>query len=169
MKNHTKIETSKPDKTTLKKIQELRIFVDFVSNLEFATEDNKTKAKEIKYLIENIHNYKTHRNWNICLDIYDREIQNGIKSEGIYWRKWSVFFENEMLEIVAESNHTTEDLGHYGDDFCYYGTLLFAENIKEQRTYFDVDINEFIKDSMNYEKYVTDSLNDLKIDIDIWE
>ncbi|WP_347175563.1 hypothetical protein [Polaribacter uvawellassae] len=169
MENQGKIETWKPDESTFSKIQELKKFVDFVANLEFASEKEKRKAKEIKYLIENIHNPKTHKNWNVCLDIFDREIQDGIENEGYYWRKWSVYFEMESLEIEAETNHTADDLGHYGDDFFYYGTIYFGKEIKGQRIYMDVDINEFIKDSLNYKKYITESLNDIEIDIDIWE
>ena len=169
LENQGKIETWKPDETTFNKIQELKKFVDFVANLEIATEDDKIKAKEIKYLIENINNSETHKNWNVCLDIFDREIQNGSKKEGFYWRKWSVYFEIESLEIEAESNHTADDLGHYGDDFCFYGAIYFRKDLNGQRIYLDVDISEFIKDSMNFKKYITESLNEIEIDIDVWE
>lgn len=78
LKNQGEIKTWQPDETTFNKIQELKQFVDFVANLEFSTEKDKTKAKEIKYLIENIHN---HKNWNLSLSIFAPEIQNGIKKE----------------------------------------------------------------------------------------
>lgn len=71
------------------------------------------------------------------------------------------------LEIEAKSNHTSDDLGHFGNDFCYYGMVYFGKNIKGQRVYIEVDIDEFIQDAMNYEKYITESLNDIEIDIDI--
>jgi hypothetical protein len=169
LENQEKSETWKPDETTFNKIQKIKKFVDFVANLDFVNDENKLKAKEIKYLIENINNPETHKNWNVCLDIFDREIQNGIGKEGFYWRKWSVYFEIEKLEIEAESNHTADDLGHYGDDFCYYAVIYFGKDTKGQRTYMDVDINEFIKDSMNYKNYITESLNDIEVDIEIWE
>lgn len=169
LKNQGAIKTWQPDETTFNKIQELKQFVDFVANLEFSTEKDKTKAKEIKYLIENIHNPKNHKNWNVCLSIFAPEIQNGIKKEEFYWRKWSVFFEMESLEIVAESKHTADDFGHYGDSFYYYGAIYFSKDIKGQRIYMDVDISEFISDSLNFTKYITASLNEIDVDIDVWE
>jgi hypothetical protein len=169
LKNQEKIEAWKPDEVTFNKIQDLKKFVDFVSSLDFATKENKIKAKEINYLIENIHNSVTHKEWNVCLDIFDPEIQKGIRKEGFYWRKWSVYFEMGSLEIEAESSHTANPLGHYGDDLYYYGAICFNHKIKGRRVYMDVDIKEFINDSLNFKKYITDSLFEIDIDIDIWE
>lgn len=169
MENQKKLETWKPDETTFNKIQELKKFVDFVANLEYATKEDKTKAKEIKYLIENINNLETHKDWNVCLDIYDRKIQYGIEKEGFYWRKWSVYFEMESLAIEAETKHTADDLGHYGTDFCFYGSINFRKDINGQRIYMEDDISEFIKDAMNFKKYITESLNEIEVDIDVWE
>lgn len=73
------------------------------------------------------------------------------------------------MVIEAESKHTADVLGHYGDDFCYYSEIHLGEDSKIQGAYMNVDISEFIKDSMSYEKYITDSLNDIEIDIDIWD
>ncbi|WP_143744252.1 hypothetical protein [Polaribacter tangerinus] len=169
MENQGKTETWKPDETTFNKIQEIKKFVDFAANLDFVNDENKLEGKEIKYLIENINNPETHKNWNVCLDIFDPEIQKGIEKEGFYWRKWSVYFEIEKLEIEAESNHTADALGHHGDDFCYYGAIYFGKDTKGQRIYMDVDIKKFIKDAMNYKNYITEPLTDIEVDIDIWE
>ena len=159
----------KPDKNIFNEIQKLKKFVDFVANLEFSYEDAKETAKQINCLIENIHNPKTHKDWGVFLNIFDREVQEGIKKEGFYLRNWSVSFESESLEIRAKSSHTAADgWEHYGDDFFYYGSIYFGEDINDQTIYMDVDLEEFIKDAKNYEKYITESLNDVEIDIEIW-
>jgi len=169
LEKQDKLETWEIDEAIFNKIQELKIFIDFVCSLKLATKENKIKAKEIKFLIENINNPETYKDWNVCLDIFDREIQFGNEKTGFYWRKWSVFFELESLEIKAESNHTDDYLGHYGDDFCYYGTICFGKDVKGEGIYMNVDISEFIQDAKNYKEYITESLNDIEIDIDIWE
>ncbi len=168
MGNNEKLPKWKLEQKTFNEIQQLKLFADFISNLEFTTEEDKEKIKEIKFLIENINNPNTHKNWNICLDIFDQEIQNGNKKNGFYWRKWSIYFELESLEIQAESNHTSEPIGHYGADFYYYGKVYFGKNFEGERIYLDNDIIEFVKDSINYKKYVTEFLNEIEIDIDIW-
>jgi len=169
---HIKIDKCKTlnlDKATYKKIQELKKFVDLVVNLDVASKEHHSKAVEIKQLIHNIHNSDTHKNWNICLDIFDPEIKKGIVKEGFYWRKWSVYFETDCLVIEAETKHTTDPFGHYGNDFCYYGAIHFSKNYLGKPIYLDVDIGEFIKDAMNFKKYISQSLNELEININIDE
>jgi len=90
-----------------------------------------------------------------------------IKKVVFYWRKWSVYFENGLLEITAESKHTCEDIGHFGDDFYYYGGIYFHKNLKGKRIYLTTPITEFINDAKQYEKYITETLNDIEIDIDV--
>lgn len=167
MENSDKIEVWKADEATLIQIQELKKFVDFVANLEFATSEDKTNAEEIKYLIENIHDPKTHKAWSVCLDIFDPEIQLYNK-EGIYWRKWDVFFEAECLDVEAESNHTSDALGHYGNDFCFYYNVCFSNDCNGKRIYKSDDISEFVKDAMNYKNYITESLNEVEVEIEVW-
>ncbi len=168
MKNKDKIEIRKIDETTFNIIQKIKEFVDFVCNLDFATTKNKIDAKEIKYIIDNINNPETYKDWNVCLDIFDYEIQDySNKKNGFYWRKWSIFFENDSLEIEAASKHTACDLGHYGDDFYYFRKIHFRKETKMEPVYMNVDIREFIQDAKNYKKYITESLNNIEIDIDV--
>ena len=170
MKNQKQNKIWKIDKLAYEEIQKLKCFADFISELEFIEPKQKAKIDEIKSLIESIDRPEIHKNWNICLNIFDREIQDGTnEKEGFYWRKWSVYFEMESLEIEAESNHTADDLGHYGDDFNCYGAVYFGKNIDGDRIYLDTDLNEFVNDAKQYKKYLTETLNDIEIDIDIWE
>ncbi len=168
MKKHNEIEKWIPDKSTYSEIQKLKKFVEFVSNLKFSTNKDKQKTKEIEFLIENINNPETHKEWCVCLDIFDRKIQNGQTKEGLYWRKWAVFFESNSLEIIAESKHTAENLGHYGEQFYFYGSIYFEKAFTGKRIYLDEDIDDFTNDSETYEKYITAQLNDIEVDIDIW-
>ncbi|WP_347175385.1 hypothetical protein [Polaribacter uvawellassae] len=159
----------KPDTTTYNNIQSLIKFVDFISDLPFSKVQNKIYLTEIAFLIKNIHKAETHKEWNLSLDIYDYSFHSETKKEGVYWRNWSVSFESGRLDIEAKSHHTEEPLGFYKDDFNYYGVIYFEKEIKNERIYLDVAISEFIKDAFNYKKYITNTLKDIEIDIDIWE
>ena len=159
----------KPDKKTYEEIQKLKRFANFISKLEYIAPEQKSKIEEIKFLIKNIDKPETHKEWNICLDIFDREIQGKVNGkEGFYWRKWSVYFEFGSLEIEAESNHTADDRGHYGDDFFFYGIIHFGKNITRDKIYLDTDLNKFVEDAYEYKKYITKTLNQIEIDVDIW-
>ncbi len=69
-----KIADWKLNKASYNQIQQLKLFVDFIVGLEIFDKKETYKAIEIKQLIENINNPSTFKNWNICLDIYDRNI-----------------------------------------------------------------------------------------------
>ena len=163
------IDYWRPNNATYNKIQQLKTYVNFISKLKYCNVIDKKYADKINYLIENINNSTTYKNWMVCLDIYDRDVQYGTnKKGGFYWRKWSVYFENGLLEITAESKHTSENLGHYGSDFSYYGIVYFHKNIKGKRIYLDTPITEFINDAKQYKKYTTETLNDIETEIDVW-
>ena len=155
-----------PNKLIYNNIQELKKFVKFVSNLEFAEIGDRSKADEIIYLIENIDKPETYKDWYIYLNIFDRELQNDSTKDGTYWRKWLVYFESGVLGIEAESKQVNI-LEHSGDDFCYYGGVYFAKDLNCQRIYLNVDVNEFINDAYDYKKYITETLNDIEVDIEI--
>lgn len=156
-----------PDEATYIKIQKLKKYVTFIAGLEFSTDEDKEKASEIIFLIENINKPETFRSWNICLDIFDLDIQYGFnKSKGIYWRTWSVYFEGDSLEIEASSKHS-DDIFHFDDNFHYFGLIYFAKNIECQRLFLETDIDEFVTDASNFKKYITESLNEIEIDIEV--
>lgn len=150
------------------KIQELLKFADLIESMDLTSSVVKSNIREIKFLIENIHKSETHKNWNLCLDIVDEEFYNStIQKVGFYRRQWSVYFECERLEIIAESKHTKGFFGHYGDDFNYESSIIFSEESNNQRIYMDTDIKEFILDAMNYKKYITKTLKQIEIDVSV--
>lgn len=157
-----------PDNDTFSKLKKLLNFIDFISNLEHATENDRLKAEEIKNLILNLKSLEVRKNWIVSLYIFDRDVQCGHVKEGFYLRKWCVSFEKETLEIEAESKHTSDAIGHFGDDFYYYGHVFFENDLNIKRVYLKDDIDNFISDAFNYEKYITESLNDIEIEIDVF-
>ncbi len=164
-----KIDYWKPNKATYNKIQQLKEYINFIAQLECSNEKDKRNAEEIIFLIENIDKQTTYKNWMVCLDIFDREVQDGTnKNGGFYCRKWSVSFESGFLEITAESKHTSEPLEHFGDDYYYYGGVYFDNNMKGKRIFLDQPITEFINDVKQYKKYITKTLNDVEMDINVW-
>ena len=158
MKKKAKSEFWIPDSETYNHLQKLKKYVDFVAGLEYSTAEYKTKAEEIKLLIENINKPESFlKNWFVGLDIFDYDIQGG-RGTGIYWRKWCVSFEFGSLEIEAESYHS-DDPGYCIDYYHYNGGIFFEEEITCQRIYMETDLNEFIEDAMNYKSYITETLN----------
>lgn len=158
-----------PDTDTYIAIQELIPFVEFVATLEGASENQLQKAEEITRLIKNIDNLETPKGWSVCLDIFDEDIQYGYpEKQGIYWRKWWVFFELNILEITAETYHTADDRGHHGDGFFYWASIHFDKKINCDRIYIENSISDFVIDAMKFKEYMTESLNKIEIDINIW-
>lgn len=157
----------RPDDVTFKKIQKLKEFADFLSRLEFATDEDKVKINEIKGFIEDIPYTKPKKEWCLRLEIFDYTIERG--NEGIFWKYWSVYFEMDSLEITAETRHSEEHYGHYGDSFCFYGKVYFQKDFGGERVYLTGSINDFIEDAKKYKEYITETLNDIEVGIDIWQ
>lgn len=158
-----------PDNETYSHLQQLKSFVDFVAGLEYATVEDKQKVAKINSLIEHINEPDTFKSWNVCLDIFDRDLQTGTnKKGGIYWRKWTLYFEGNILEIEAKTEHTDEPINHYGKDFYFFGAVYFQKEISGKRIYLSGDLSDFIRDARNYRSYMTETLNDIEIDIDLF-
>lgn len=156
------------DKATFDKLQQLKIGVDFISNLNFATDKQRVVAEKVKYLIENIDSPEHRKDWCVSLDIFDVELQTRRRKNGVYWRQWLMNFENNELQIIAESKHSSKVNGHYGNDFSYFASIYFGDKDVKYRIQFDEDIYEFMQDLKNYQKYITDTLNELEINIEVF-
>ena len=156
------------DIDTYTKLQNLKKFVAFVAGMKHASDKDRQTALQIEQLITTIDRPETFKTWNVCLDIFDRDIHYGRKKQqGVYWRKWAIWFEKDYLEIEARTEHTDEPLYHYGNDFYYNAYIAFALGLPGERIYFTEDITAFISDALQYEIYVRDGLNDIKVDIEI--
>lgn len=79
-----------------------------------------------------------------------------------------MFFENNSLEIIAESKHIGDNLVNPEQHFYFDGLVYFDKNHKGKRIFLDKDIDDFINNVGNYDKYITAQLNDIDIDINIW-
>lgn len=168
MDNNKKTEFWIPDIENYNQLQKLKKFVDFVARLEYSTEEGKTKAEEIKLLIENMDKPETfNKEWCVCLNIFDPVIQNK-KGTGLFWREWSVYLDSGFLEAESASHSTDED-GSVDNEFFYSGIIYFEKDIKCERVYMDTDFDAFISDAMNYESYLTEGLKDIEVNIDIFE
>lgn len=106
------------DDETYTTLQELKKFVFFVAGLKYATAKEQEKAALIIHQIENINKPETFKGWDVCLYIFDYDRQEGRnEEEGVYLRKWCVYFEKDYFEIVAQTDHTSDPIYHYGEDF----------------------------------------------------
>lgn len=147
-------------------LQLLKEFVLLVADMKEATPKDKKAAKEVIYLIEDINNPSTFKSWNVCLDIYDTELQCGNKKGGgIYWRSWAVYFEKGILslDIEAKTNHTSDNIYHWGDDYYCYLNVGFSNGIHDGNGSF----KEFVEDAKNYQSYITEGMKDIEVEISV--
>ncbi len=155
------------DKTYIE-IQKLLKFVDFISTLSFATSKDKASSLVIKQKIIHINQPETYSDWNICLNMYDYKVQSRINgAEGVFWRTWSVFFENATLEIEAKSEHSDDIIGYYDKHFYYFGHVNFKSTDDTHAQYLTTDIDLFTRDAYGYESYVEGNLKELEIDVSL--
>lgn len=163
-----KIEYWTVDDDTYIQLQKLIKFVEFVSNLEYTTDTGREKCNEIIELIKKLNNPESFKTWDICIDIYDRDIQWKLKDRtGVYWRSWSIFFEYTQLHIKAESYHSEFPFWYEGD-FHYESLIYLEKSIDIRRVYMDVDLNEFLNDAYNFRNYITEHLNDVEVEINVY-
>lgn len=158
------------DQNTYNELQKLKEFVKFVASHKSCYYDKEKKhAEEIISLISTIDQLDTHKRWAVEFRIEDDFIDE--EDEGFFLREWTVFFEAGELSIEARSVHTAilDDMwkDHYGDDLHYTGSVLFVE-VEGKQVYLERDITDFVKDAIDYKKYITPTMNDIEIEIDVW-
>ena len=157
------------DDKTYNELQKLIKFVKFVSELKECSEEDKLKVEKIIDVIKNLNHAELISNFNVCLYLRDNTIK---ESPDIYLRKWMIWFECGFFQIEAASYYS-DDPGEPIDDHYFYTSYLSFKKEHDssngfERICINKDIDEFVNDALNYESYLTKSLNDVEIDIDIW-
>jgi len=181
-----------PDAKTYQELQKLKKFVDFVAGLEHVSPEEKSNAEIIKQQIENFNQPYPTKYWNVSFNIYGFNLPESNKKDArnnCSWRNWHVSFEHDDLEIEAfyqtlekekyedlessnkdsSTNKTVEDNYYTDDHTTYYTQIYFKKDIPCERMYMETDINEFIADAMNYKSYINESLNEIEVNIEIWD
>jgi hypothetical protein len=163
------------DDVTYQNLQQLKQFVDFVAQLPSTSECHKKNADKVKWFIENINNpenFKTE--WNTCIDIFDPMIQNGAygrnfeKNKGLYWKRWTIWFEMESLQISIVDEYADEN-GYQDEKWIFDSVIYFNKDIGDERVNGDTDYSIFVKDAFNFRNYITEDLNDVETEIEIYE
>lgn len=145
-------------------LQLLKEFVLFIAEKEQGSSFNETANQVIK-AIKGINNPATFTTWDASINIFDRALQDrSANRQGIFWRSWSIFCENNSIEITAKSsieNIPENDIfeGHFS--FQYFLSLN-DENASPVQT---APIADFIADAKKYHTYITEYLNDVAMDI----
>ncbi len=161
------------DTETYNELQKLIKFVSFVSELKECSEEDKIKAGKIIDVIKNLHHAELISHLGIDLDLKDHSVTIGSnKKPGVYLRKWRVWFECEFFQIEAASYHSDEPGEYYDDQYSYNSFVSFNKDHDSSNGYerksINEDINEFVNDALHYESYLTKTLNNVEVDIDIW-
>ncbi len=156
------------DAKSYEELQLLKEFVRFVANLEQASAMDREAANEIISLIENINDPSTFKEWNIGLDIFDYDKQQGKDKEpGVYLRTWNVYLENDLLEIEAEEKRTDETIYTIGHGVYFWASISLNADSPTLET--NKGISFFVNDALHYEKHITESLKDIEVSIEVFE
>jgi hypothetical protein len=153
-----------PDKSTYEKIQQLKPFVALASGLPETSENEKRAAKEIIAVIENIDKRKVVKDWSVTITLFHKDYPD--VSE-YYLRSWSVYFEFGRFEIEAETRHRDYHQGHHGNDFSFYGYIYLCKDPEVLKFWPLPELDEFIKDALNYQAYVNEQFNVIEVCIEV--
>ncbi len=161
------------DVETYNELQKLIKFVSFVSNLKECSEEDKRKASKIIDVIKYFNHAELISHFDIWFFIKDNSIsRDSNKNPDIYLRNWVISLDCGSLEISAGSFDFHRNYSPVDEHFYYSSCINFAkdwEGINDnKRVRISVDINEFVNDALNYKSYLTNTLKDIEVDIDVW-
>lgn len=148
-------------------ISDLIRFLDLLLSISESTPQELQHAEKIRDILEDFENNQGKWEWNIALNIYDMDLMDG-KGQGVFCRKWMASFERGTLEIEAGTYHTKDDSGYYVSGFRLWKHIDFNKNMVHQHPAGHT-IADFVEDARNYLSYITASLNDIEVDIELWK
>lgn len=159
-----------PDSKVYHELQVLKDFVQFITALKVADDNEKRDAETIIERIESLDRFEKNKTWNVSLNIFDRELQDMLRidPDGVYWRSWSVYFERGYIEIVAKSrlNHNPPyDL--FDEHYYYYYAHYFNKDSVTGNHIQSAPLADFVNDAKNYRHYITAHLNDIELDVSV--
>ncbi|MFZ4413863.1 MAG: hypothetical protein ACOYOV_12335 [Bacteroidales bacterium] len=162
------------DDETYNELQKLKKFVRFVSELKECSEEDKIKAGKIVDVIKNLNHAELISHFNVCLNLTDYTPPKYRKENpSIYLRNWTIWFECGFFEIEAASYYSNEPIEPFNGQYSYNSYVSFRKEHDSsngfERIYINKDIDEFVNDALNYESYLTKDLDDVDVNIDIWE
>jgi uncharacterized protein YfbU (UPF0304 family) len=175
MCNTKKPEFWVPDSETYNQLQKLKKFVDFVAEQEETYKEHKANTEKVKYFIENLCKPETFTDdWNTCIDIYDPIIQGGHyghnyeENKGLYWKRWWIWFELGVLQINIVEEYADKD-GYQDEKWIFDSRINFIKEFDGERIWGDTNYAVFVEDAMNFRNYITNDLEDVETEIDIFE
>ncbi len=174
MSHHAASEFWIPDIETFNQLQKLKKFVDFVAEQEETSKEHKANTEKVKCFIENLCKPQTFTDdWNTCIDIYDPMIQSGHygrnyeENKGLYWKRWVIWFELGVLQINIVEEYADKD-GYQDEKWIFDNTINFNKEFDGERIWGDTNYAEFVEDAMNFRNYITNDLEDVETEIDIF-
>ncbi len=148
-------------------IKDIFHFLNLLTGIGERTLKELRYAEEIREILENFEDRRGEWEWHLSLSIFDMSLMDG-KGQGVFCRKWIIFFEQGILEYEVGTYHTQDDSGYYGNDFRFWKSIDFNKGSVHQAPP-QHSIGDFVEDAKNYRKYITASLNDVEVDIDLWK
>lgn len=152
------------DNATLKKLQVLKSFVDFVTGLEETRPELKPLAENIKFCIKNLNKPETFKYWSVYIWLIDYDIATRSSDFYIYNRNWWIHFEGNMLSI--ESKTVFKNCDPFDDEFHFNTFINFNEPTKEEHILGETDFSDFVNDAQKFRDYITEHLNSVEAEIE---
>lgn len=144
----------------------LNYFLDLLLSFPEITNEQKTAAEKIRHF--DFEQYHDTVSWYVSLNIYDYELQmRQTNRKGPYMRSWSIWCEQETLQIEAASqiDFNETEPSHFKFNFLYSFTL--DECYPKSKTEFS--FSSFIRDARNYQAYINEHLKEVSIDLEFSE
>lgn len=139
-----------------------------MANHKLATEQDKQNALKVISYLETIDQPDTYNeNWFVNLSLHYDNNRVIPDKEYVVVRNWWLYFENNTLSIEVETCHSSDPTDHYGDDFSYYATIYLQKMDNMEQFYITETIDHFVEDAANYSNHITETLNEVEVEIDL--
>ena len=78
---------------------------------------------------------------------------------------WKLADKARLLQACAVFNKYGDDWHHLHILFLLTSDYKLKKDFDDHRIFMDKDINDFLDDVYSYKKYITESLNDIEVEI----
>lgn len=155
----------KIDRKTFDNIQKLLPIFDFVKDRFCWSVEELQNIDQIINQIKIINKPKFLKSWSFIMDLKDYTKDE--TNQGIYLRIWQISFQDGIFELTTESYHTSNIAEPMENEYCYYYIINFQNKFDGKRTFFSDKIESFVEDFKNYEKYMSNTMDDISFYIEV--
>lgn len=145
-------------------------FVEFVGEQPELEEKSISLIPKVIRYIKNLNSSEPDQDWMVSIWMNNYQAK-GDGREGIISKYWDVSYEQNNLNIEAETTHKNDPINHWGNDFCCYSAVYFSNSNSElnQRTFSEDDLTQFIADVRKFRTYMAGSVDEILVEVDVYD